>query len=525
MSFIQLPFPLAQRVQNGGQLLEPMPFLRRLSAFVFLGLAASLAVAQTTPPTPLNDTVSLPEAIQRALAKNFAIKVESFDTAIARARVIESIGKFDPVLSGSYTRSHNRNPLLTFSAPGIRDTTVDENDTYEAGVSGLLPWGMTYRLGGTTSNSRGTFNNYADTYDSFAGVSGSQPLLRDFGFGPTLASIRIARTNRRISEWEFRATVIDTVTRVIHAYHDLDFAYAYLRSANRSRELAASLLAENEKRFKVGSMSEYDVTFAKSNLADTVENILFAERRVIDAENFLKQLISDDTSAALLSRRLVIEPPPPAPSVAVDPAADFQVALEKRPDYQQAKLIVKRSGINTRVQLNQLLPRVDLVGSYGYNGLDPDRAASRRQVQDKDYRSYSWGVVASVPLTFTTERSRYRAAKLQQRQAETQLQELEQGIVVLVGNAAGQIETARQRIEADRLSRELAQATLAAEEKRLRFGQTTTYQVSQYQRLLSRAEVAEASARSDYYKALAEYDRQLGVTLEKLNITIEPQKL
>ena len=31
------------------------------------------------------------------------------------------------------------------------------------------------------------------------------------------------------------------------------------------------------------------------------------------------------------------------------------------------------------------------------------------KLKDQDYRSYSWGVVVSVPLTFTTERGRYRA--------------------------------------------------------------------------------------------------------------------
>ena len=208
----------------------------------------------------------------------------------------------------------------------------------------------------------------------------------------------------------------------------------------------------------------------------------------------------------------------------VDAAADFHTALEKRPDYQQAKLSVRRSDLNTRLQRNQLLPRVDLVGSYGYNGLDADRATSRRLVQDKDYRSYSWGVVMSVPLTLTTERGRYRAAKLQQRQAETQLELVEQAIVVAVGNAAGQIETTQKRIQSNRHARELAQATLDAEVKRLRVGQSSTFFVAQQQELLSIAEVREAAAMSDYHKALAEYDRQLGLTLEKHNIAVEPPK-
>ena len=244
-----------------------MPNPRRFIALLFssaLALPIFALAALTVPGEP----ITLDEAIQRALAKNFAIKVEGYDAAIAAARVTESLGKFDPVISGSYRHSENRNPLLTFDTnTGLRNTANDETDTYDLGVGGLLPWGMTYRLGGTTTNSRGTFNSYADNFDSFAGVSGTQPFLRDFGFGPTLASIRIARANRGISDWQFWQTVIDTVTRVTYAYHDLNFAHAFLRSATRSRDLAAGLLGENEKRFKVGSMSEYDVTSARSRVA------------------------------------------------------------------------------------------------------------------------------------------------------------------------------------------------------------------------------------------------------------------
>lgn len=507
--------------------------LRRLLASLFLSLPLALTsvsaqvTAPDAAPAAATDPVApltIDDAIQRALAKNFSIKVSGFDASIAAAGVTEALGKFDPVLNGSYQLAVNTNPLLTFSSPGVRDKTSDETDTYNLGLDGLLPWGMSYRLGGSTVNSRGTFNGYADNFDTFAGVSGTQPLLRDFGFGATLASVRIARTNRQISEWQFRQSVIDVVTQVKRAYFDLALAEAYLRSATSSRDLAAGLLAENEKRFKVGSMSEYDVTSARARVATREDQVLQANRQVHDAENFLKQLLTDDRSPALLREHIVLAALPPAPIVVVDPAEDFQVALDHRPDYQQARLVLQRTGINRRLQRNQLLPRVDLVGSYGYNGYDPTRSASRQQVADRDYHSYSWGIVASVPLTFTTERGRYRAAKLREQQAETQLQDLEQNIVVLVGNAAGQIETAQKRIQANRRARELAQATLDAEEKRLRVGQGSTFFVAQQQELVAYAEVQEANAHADYHKALAEYDRQLGVTLDKLNIKIDPPR-
>ncbi len=499
---------------------------RRLLALLLSCLAVSAALAQSTPnDNTVGEKISLSDAIQRALAKNYAIKVSGYDAAIAAAGVTQALGKFDPVLNGNYNYSSNVSPGYTDPNTGAISPPVTINtDTYGASLDGLMPWGMTYQLGGTTTNTRGTFNAYANNYSSFAGITGTQPLLRNFGFSPTLASIRIAQVTHGISEWQFRQSVMDTITAVIYAYNDLNFAYANRRSAIRSRDLAAALLAENEKRFKVGSMSEYDVTSARSRTASREDSIFQAEHQVSVAENALKQLIMDTKTPGLLSQHLVIEPPPPAPIVVVDPVADFAVALQKRPDYQEAKLGLKRAGINARLQRNQLLPRVDLVGSYGYNGSDTTFRGSRQQVQDQDYRNYSWGVVVSVPLTFTTERGRYRAARLQKQQSETQVDQVEQNIVVQLGNAADLIESGQKRVQATRKARELAQQTLDAEVKLLRAGQSSTFLVSTQQEILIGAEIGEAFAQADYQKALADYDRQLGVTLEKLNVNIMPPK-
>lgn len=481
--------------------------------------------AQTALAPRRLEKLTRDDAIRRALEKNYSIQISGLDAAIDAAGVTTALGKFDPVLNASYTARESENPQLVDPLTGLRPAaTLSESDDYELSLDGLTPWGLTYSLGASTTNSRGTFNLFADSYSTFAGVSGRQPLLKGFGFGPTLASIRIAQKDRVIGEWQFRQSVIDTITRVITSYNELNFARASLRSALRSRELAAALLAENETRFRVGRISEFDVTSARSRLANREENILIAERRVRDAENGLKQLISDERTPALLDYGFDIEPPAPPPLVVPDAAADFQVALAKRPDYQQALLQVQRAEINHRLRRNQLLPRVDLVGSYGYAGLDRDFDTSRRIVRDEDNRSYSYGVAVAIPLTSTTERGLYRAARLGRRQAEINLERIEQEIVVRVGNAAGQIETTRKRVDSAKYARELGQLTLDAEEKRLRAGTGTTFFVSQQQEILSGLEVSELRAQTDYLNAVAVYDAQLGVTLEKLGIQIEPPR-
>jgi outer membrane protein len=125
-----------------------------------------------------------------------------------------------------------------------------------------MPWGLQYSIGGTSQNQRGNYNAFTNNFMTFGGLQVTQPLLRGFGFSGSSANLglRVAKANRAISEWQYRQTVIDTITNVVVAYSNLAAADASLRTAQRTRDLAAGLVAENEKRFKVGSMSENDVT-------------------------------------------------------------------------------------------------------------------------------------------------------------------------------------------------------------------------------------------------------------------------
>jgi outer membrane protein len=494
-----------------------MRLLRRL------GLASLCSSSLLVPAASAQEgeVLSLSDAIRQALAKNYSITVESFSTPIARADLSAAWGTFDPVFSASYYFSEDGNPQPTDPTGERPPGTVVESDTYDISLRGLTPWGLSYRFGATTQNRRVSTIGFLDNFYSFAGVEVTQPLLRDFGFNANLIGVRLAAASRGISEWDYCATVMDTVTAVIFAYHDLYFAHKNLEIVRRSRDLANGLVQENERRFRAGGISEADVINARARVATREENILLAERAVEDQKNLFKRLISDDRSPDLLRRPITIMAPEPLPPISPDPATDFRRALEQRPDFQRAHLLVRRADINRRYRRNQLLPRVDLVGSYGYNGLDDSFSESRRQVTDREIRSYSLGAVLRVPLTFATERGNYRSAKLTHQQAEAALEQLEQTIMVQIGNAAGQIETASQRVAATRRSRELEQQNLDAEVKKHRAGTGSTFFVLQQQEILANAEIREYRALSDYQKALAAYDLQLGETLQRHRISID----
>ncbi|HZP59058.1 MAG TPA: TolC family protein [Opitutaceae bacterium] len=489
-----------------------MNVTRVFAALTPVMLLSSVIFAQGSGPA-----LTLEEAIRTAFEKNPGIKVEAYAPGIARARWLEAIGQFDPALT--FGRSYAEDGKPASADPLVR--SLDETDSYSLAIQGMVPWGLSYSLSGNADNHRGTSNHFTDSYSTFGGITVTQPLLRGFGFGANLAGIRIAKADRSISEWDYRQTVIDTITNVVTAYSNLVLAHDQLRIARSSHDLAATLLGENEKRLRIGSMAQSDVTAARTQAAMREEPILIAERAVRNAENVLRELMGE-TSFSPSQPPLAIETPVP-PEVTVDPAADLQKAFLNRPDYQAARLGIVKNRASDAAARNGLLPQVDFIGGYGYNGLDRHFAASRHMVAEGENRSYSAGVVVTIPFTFAQERGRARAARLQLEQAEADLKRIEADIAVSVANAAGQIETARQRMSADQAALDLAHQALEDEVKKLRAGTpgTSTLSVIQAQQILISIENSMAGAQAAQRLAVANYDHELGTTLQRYHVVLD----
>lgn len=483
---------------------------QRLTFSVLLAVAVG-ALASAAPLT-------LDDAIKLALQNNQRVKVSTFNPQIARANLTTAYGAFDPVLTFNRNYGEDETPGA-LTPPAARLLT--QSDHYSLSLDGALPFGTTYSIGATADNARGsaTSHGFIDQYVTFGGISITQPLLRGFIFNSSLTTLRVAKANRNISDWQHKQTVIDTVTAVIITYNNLQEARDNLRISTLFRDNAAKTLDDNQKRYAIGATSVFDVTQARAQVANREESILIAARRVKDTENQLRLLVGDAVFAVDGAPLDIVELPP-AGDLAVDAAADLKKAYEFRPDYQAAKLGITIDRLNNALAQSNLLPTVNFVGSYGYSGVNRDFGIARDQVRDEDARSYSAGLVVRVPLTFTESRGRARAAKLTLRRNEADLARFEQDIAINVAAGAGQIETTRQRIDAAAAAVDLAQQTLDAENKRLQAGTGSTFLVNQAQQVLASAQTSYAHAQADRRRAIASYQQLLGTTLVTHNIVV-----
>ena len=487
-------------------------FSPRFLLCLFLTALASAAFAESKAPQspsagPRVIHLTLRKAIQQAIESNLAIKVAEFDPDIADARIKAELGAFDPSLKIS-------------AAHDVANSASDETQTgnFGLGVGGRTLYGTDYQVG--LANTATSYNRYS----SGAQFSLSQPLLRGFGSDVNLAALRISRNNRQISGWEFRQGIIDVVTQTVWVYNELYSALRNYDAAKRSRDLALELCKEEEARAQIGVKIELDVITAQAEAASREEAVLLAKNNIETNERLLKQLITSDTRT-LLETRVEIEPPPTAAIGKMDVQQGLRDALRSRPDYQEALVALQTHHINVVTARNEALPRLDLVGSLNLLGLDSNDIADSLRFFNTGARnpqSWSVGTIFSMPFPNRTAKGRLQAARLQDAQALVALKQLEQTIIVDVANAAGEVSTAHQRIDSTTEARRLARESLSAGEKRHAAGSATTFEVLQLQKSMTEAEAALIRAEADYRKALSEYDRQTGVTLERNAITVAP---
>lgn len=470
----------------------------------------------------LNERVlrlSIEEGKLMVLKKNLDIAIQQIVPQVEAVRIDGEKGAFDPLISSSFKREDSTTPLSTRSsvAAGGRNITKSEAYSLNAEISGKVPLGTGYSLEFEDIWTENTFNQFQAEYDAFAGITITQPLLKDLGYDTNRFSIHIAQKNMDISVSELKQHIIDTVAEFKTAYWDFVLAIEDLRVQKESLKLAESLLDLNRKRLKAEVMSPLEVTQAEAGVASRKEDVIVAQKIVKEKENALKRLFTNDVYAL---KDIEILPTDIPVVVPVTPEFEESIrdGLTNRPDYQKAKFEIEKNDITIQYAKNQRFPNIDLEASYGFNGLGNSFGGSLRDMDGKP--KWSLGVVLKFPLGNRTAKGDLRIAQLEARQALLNLKKLEQEILVEIDNAITGLETNKERIEATKVSTRLAEEALRAEELKLKAGLSTSHNVLEFQEDVAEAKSREISAIIDYNKSQVELSRVKGVVLEEEGINL-----
>jgi outer membrane protein len=488
--------------------------------------------------------ISLAESIDRALDKNHEIAVQREAVDIASANVERADGSYDPEFRLDF-QWRDQTEAINFIFSGAPPGSVgphSEGVLGQAAISELLPTGGTVTLG--TTIARDTTDNIftllTPSYSTFVGIDLRQPLLQNREIDPQRRVILVAQLERDRSISSLQAVVADTVAAVERAYWSLVAAERDMMVRAESVRLAQVQASNTQARIEAGDLPESDLAVPQAEVERRRVDLFAAREQAQRSALELKTLILDDPSDPLWDETLRPTDAPETPIRPLDLPAELAGAPGRRPEIAEAEAEVARRDVDSRAAKNRVLPRLDLVASYGRYGLagtiNPNLATfpgfpvvippeivgglgrSYGTIGDNDFPDATVGFTFSLPIGNRSAKADAAAAEAERRQAALVLAQQKQRVGVEVRAAALAVETAAQSIEAARAGVRAARIQLEAENVRFAAGLTSNFFVLTRQNELAEAIRTETAALTSYRKALAEYARASGTLLEQRHI-------
>src|SRR6185503_9460316 len=214
-----------------------------------------------------------------------------------------------------------------------------------------------------------SFNQLRPAYRPEVVFSVVQPLLRNFGWDFTYLVVRVAEQQADAARFQYEADLANFVATVVAAYWGVVRAREQLEVQRESLALAERTTTENEARVRVGLLAPVAVLEARADAKAREEDVIIAENNLVVARQRLGQLAYYRPDATFIPRTLEPTEEAEPEQVSVDLQSTVANAVNDRPEVRASARGVQVTVLNERIAGNALLPRVDLVGSYGLNGL------------------------------------------------------------------------------------------------------------------------------------------------------------
>jgi outer membrane protein len=482
--------------------------------------------------------LTLAEAVQLMLANNTDVRINKVQLDLAEYAVLRSFGPFDPVITTSFAPTRTTFPANSQlqGAPVVSSLTQSFSSAY----SQVFQTGTQYSLSfvGNKNATNSSYSFFNPTISSTAQIAFAQPLLRNRGRFVNRAPIVIAQRNLSQSRANFETQLNDGVLQLIEQYWDVVQGKQNLTVLRGSLTLAEATYKQNKRALELGAISPLDIYRSEQQVAQRKLELVQAEYQSRQQQDAFRRTIGADLDPQLSAMELDLEESsePVGELPAVDVTEALKTAMQSRPELNSLQQQLANAETNIRVANNAMKPDLTVGTFYASNGIGGNQIDgttgqpvvisrgglldSFGQLSTLDYPTYGFTVQLNLPLRNRRAEADLGSSLAQQRRTVYQERQLEQAITLEVKNAVNQLDQAKLSIDAAKLTRDLAQKNLQAEQRKYELGVDTIFFVLDAQTQLAIAEQNLIQSQIAYQRALAAVDHARGSLLSRYSVRV-----
>jgi outer membrane protein TolC len=328
---------------------------------------------------------------------------------------------------------------------------------------------------------------------------------RLYAGGQVRAAINIAKFAEDSAYWQLRDVVDRIIAQTRSQFYTVLTNRSLITVAEETVSLQEDLLKDQKNRFEAGTVPRFNVLRAEVELANVVPTLIRARN------DYLISLID-------LAKTLGLDPGPGGkPSftctgkLAVterpfDVTQALELAKARRPFLKVQRQQIRIQAENIKVALAGYKPRLDATAGY--------LVRNSRLTDDIGDTVDGWffGFTGSWDIfDGLATHGRVKQARAQLEAAKINYDDSVQQVELEVQQAYANLITQRETIRSQQKNVEQAVEALRLSNERFSAGAGTQLEVLDARVALTRARTTELVARGDYNRALAEFDRSLGI--------------
>jgi len=339
---------------------------------IFIGhTLSSPAQKQTANPDSSLQTIldnldgtplSLHEAVQHALEKATSVRTAEATYNAARGAARREAGTFDPELFFSFVHSdQNQAAASLFSGSTTQNTAI-------GGLRMNLPTGTRIEasMNALKLESSSSFAFLNPQYTAFGNISLRQPLLGGLWISAR-KNLTKADQEADAAKARYNQEVLAVSTQAEQSYWDLYAAERDYAVQKLTRDRADAFLTETELRSKTGLIGPNQVASARTFLAEQEILLLDREEQLDRTSDQLASLIGNRPIGGKIRLITVDNPPEEFPVEEADVLVGY--ALKDNLSLQATSADIDARRALSKAASWEALPRVDIVGSIGGNGV------------------------------------------------------------------------------------------------------------------------------------------------------------